>query len=145
MVNPDIGNSHHGLVQLEPAGARGSAILRQSAFSCCLVQAELDQLARIQGTINRRRPRLPGYLRKDATADSMLGHYLRSLYDPAPEFRLGQIVSLEYHGLDDARELAAFVAGVLPRALERFLEGHVAQPVDTTPAHLRPDWLSTLD
>ncbi len=49
-VNPDTGNSYHGLVQLEPLGAHGSTILRQSDFSRCLVQAELDELAQIQGS-----------------------------------------------------------------------------------------------
>ena len=65
-VSSDIGNSYHGLVQLEPLGSQGSSILRQSNFSCCLVQAELDELARIQGAVNRRRPPLPWYLKKDA-------------------------------------------------------------------------------
>jgi len=49
-----------------------------------------------------------------------------------------------YHTLQDARELAAFVATVLPQALERFLRGRVAKPVDETPPHLRPKWLTTL-
>ena len=79
LVNPDTGNSYHGLVQLEPLGSHGSRILRQSDFSCCLVQAELDQLARIQGAINRRRPPLPWYLKKDVAADSLLGQDLQAL------------------------------------------------------------------
>ena len=58
-VNPDTGNSYHGLVQLEPLSAHGSTILRQSDFSRCLVQAELDELAQIRGAIDRRRPSLP--------------------------------------------------------------------------------------
>jgi hypothetical protein len=29
----------------------------------------------------------------------------------------------------------------LPGALDRFLEGRVAKPIDTTPPHLRPKWL----
>jgi hypothetical protein len=143
-VNPDTGNSYHGLVQLEPLGAHGSTILRQSDFSRCLVQAELDELAQIQGAINRRRPSLPSYLKKDAAEDSILGHSLRELYDPAPHYREGHMISFSYFGLEDARELAAFIAGVLPQALERFLQGHVAQPVDNTPPHLRPTWLTTL-
>jgi hypothetical protein len=65
-VNPDTGNSYRGLVQLEPLSAHGSAILRQSDFSRCLVQAELDELSQIQGAVNRRRPSLPSYLKKDA-------------------------------------------------------------------------------
>jgi len=40
----------------------------------------------------------------------------------------------------DIRELAA----ILPQALERFLQGRVATPVDRTPPHLRPKWLTTL-
>ena len=144
MVNPDTGNSYDGLVQLEPVGARGSAILRQSPFSCCLVQAELDELARIQGAINRRRPPLPEYYRKDATEDSLLGDHLRRLYDPAPRYREGHMISFRYHSLQGARELAAFIAGVLPQALERFLQGRVAKPVDDTPPHLRPKWLTAL-
>lgn len=99
LVNPDTGNSYRGLVQLEPLGSHGSTILRQSDFSCCLVQAELDELARIQGAINRRRPPLPSYLKKDAVADSLLGHSLRALYDPAPQYREGHMISFRYHGL----------------------------------------------
>ena len=143
-ANPDTGNSYHGLVQLEPLGSHGSTILRQSDFSCCLVQAELDELARIQGAINRRRPPLPWYLKKDAAADSLLGQDLHALYDPTPQYREGHMISFSYHGLQDARELAAFVAAVLPQALERFLQGRVAKPVDRTPPHLRSKWLTTL-
>ncbi|MBI2490633.1 MAG: hypothetical protein HYV94_00780, partial [Candidatus Rokubacteria bacterium] len=128
MVNPDTGNSYYGLVQLEPLDAHGSTILRQSDFGCCLVQAELDELARIQGAINRRRPPLPWYLKKDATADSLLGHGLRELYEPTPQYREGHMISFRYHGLQDAREFAAFVAAMLPQALERFLRGRVAKP-----------------
>jgi hypothetical protein len=145
LVNPDTGNSYHGLVQLEPLGSHGSTILRQSDFSCCLVQAELDELARIQGTINRRRPPLPWYLKKDVAADSLLGHDLQALYDPTPQYREGHMISFRYHGLQDAREFAAFVAAVLPQALERFLQGRVAKPVDDTPPHLRPKWLAALE
>ena len=143
-ANPDTGNSFHGLVQLEPPGSHGSTILRQSNFSCCLIQAELDELARIQGAINQRRPPLPAYLKEGVAEDSLLGHGLRALYDSAPQYREGRIISFEYHGLQDARELAAFIAGVLPQALERFLQGRVAKPVDDTPPHLRPKWLATL-
>jgi len=141
-ANSDIGNSYRGLVQLEPLGSQGSAILRQSDFSRCLVQLELDELARIQGAVNRRRPPLPGYLKKDAAADSLLGHGLRALYDPTPRYREGHLISFSYHSLQDARELAAFIAGVLPQALDRFLQGRVAKPIDDTPTHLRPKWLS---
>ncbi len=143
-ANPDTGNSYHGLVQMEPSGSQGSTILRQSDFSRCLVQAELDELARIQGTINQRRPRLPWYLNKDIAEDSLLGRDLRVLYDPAPQYREGRMISFGYHGLQDAQELAVFIAGVLPQALERFLQGRVAKPVDDTPPHLRPKWLTSL-
>ena len=143
-ANPDTGNSYHGLIQLEPLNSHGSTILRQSDFSYCLVQAELDELARIQGEINRRRPPLPWYLKKDVGANSLLGHDLQALYDPAPQYREGHLISFAYHGLQDIRELAAFLAPVLPQALERFLQGRVATPVDRTPPHLRPKWLATL-
>lgn len=144
MVNPDTGNSYHGLVQLEPLNAHGSTILRQSDFSCCLIQPELDELARIQGMINRRRPPLPGYLEKYFAADTILGHGLRAEYDPAPRYREGKIIEFGYYGFQDVQELSAFIAAVLPQALERFLEGRVAKPVDDTPPHLKPKWLTTL-
>jgi len=143
-VNPDIGNSCHGLVQLEPLGSHGSTILRQSNFSCCLVQAELDELARIQGAVNRRRPPLPRDLKKEAAADSLLGHSLRALYDPRPQYREGHLISFSYHSVHDVRELSAFIAALLPQALDRFLQGRVAAPIDDTPPHLRPKWLTTL-
>ena len=143
-ANPDTGNSFHGLVQLEPLGSHGSTILRQSNFSCCLVQAELDELARIQGAVNRRRPPLPSYLKKDAAADSLLGHDLRTLYDPTPHYREGHLISFSYRNLQDARDLSAFIAGLLPQALDRFLQGRVAKPIGDTPPHLQPKWLTTL-
>jgi hypothetical protein len=143
-ATPDTGNSYYGLIQLEPVGSKGFTILRQSDFARCHVQAELDELGRIQGAINRLRLPLPSYLKKDIAQDSRLGHSLRALYDPALQYREGHMISLGYHGLRDVRELAAFIAGVLPQALERFLQGRVAQPVDDTPPHLRPKWLGTL-
>jgi len=87
---------------------------------------------------------LPSYLKKDIAQGSLLDHSLRALYHPAPQYREGHMISFGYHGLPDVRELAAFIAGVLPQALERFLQGRVAQPVDDTPPHLRPKWLGTL-
>jgi hypothetical protein len=143
-ANPDIGNSYHGLVQLEPLDSQGSTILRQSNFSCCLVQPELDELARIQGAVNRRRPPLPRYLKKDAAADSLLGHALRALYDMTPRYREGHPLYFSYHSVEDARELSAFIATVLPQALDRFLQGRVATPISDTPPHLQPKWLTTL-
>ena len=143
-ASPETGNSYHGLVQLEPWLFKGSTILRQSNFSCCLVQAELDDLARIQAAVNRRRPPLPSYLKKDAAADSLLGHSLRALYDPAPQYREGHLISFSFHGLQDAREFSAFIAALLPQALDRFLQGRVARPIDDTPPHLQPKWLTTL-
>ena len=143
-ANPDIGNSFRGLVQLEPLGSQGSTILRQSDFARCLVQAELDELARIQGAINRRRPPLPSYLKKDATADSLLGHDLRALYEPAPRYREGHLISFRYHSVEDIREFVAFIAVRLPHALDRFLQGRIAAPISDTPPHLRPTWLTRL-
>ncbi len=131
-ANSDIGNSYHGLIQLEPQGSKGSTILRQADFARCLVQAELDELGRIQGAINRRRPPLPSYLKKDVAQDSLL------------QYRQGHMIFFGYYGLRDVRELAAFIVSVVPQALERFLQGRVAQPVDDTPPHLRPKWLDTL-
>ncbi len=143
-ANPDTGNSYHGLVQLEPLGSHGSTILRQSDFSCCLVQAELDELARIQGAVNRQRPPLPWYLKKDAAVDSLLGHGLRALYDPTPQYREGHLISFSYHSVQDAREFSAFIAALLPQALDRFLQGRVAKSISDTPPHLRPRWLTAL-
>jgi hypothetical protein len=143
-ANADIGNSYHGLVQLEPLGSQGSTILRQSNFSCCLVQAELDELARMQGAVNRRRPPLPSYLKKDAAADSLLGHSLRALYNPTPQYREGHLISCSYHSVQDAREFSAFIAALLPQAFDRFLQERVAKPTSDTPPHLRPKWLTTL-
>ena len=143
-ANPDIANSYHGLVQLEPLGSHGSTMLRQSNFSCCLVQAELDELARIQGAVNRRRPPLPSYLKNDAAADSLLGRSLRALYDPTPQYREGHLISFSFHSLQDVRELSAFMAALLPQALDRFRQGRVATPTSDTPPHLRPKWLTTL-
>ena len=143
-ASPDMGNDLDGLIQLEPSGSRGSSILRQSGFSRCLVQAELDELARIQGAINRRRPPLPSDLKKEYAEDSLLGHGLRELYERAPQYREGHMLSLNYYCLQDVRKLATFVVGVLPRALDRFLEGRIASPVERTPAHLWPKWSTNL-
>lgn len=145
MVNPDTGSSMHGWVQLEPSsGAATAASLRQASFSQCLARSELDPLARIQGAINRRRPRLPDYLKKDAQADTLLGHGLRALYDPSPEYREGQSIELEYYSLEDVRDFVSFIVAALPGVLERFQEGRIAKAIDTTPPHLKPAWLRRL-
>lgn len=122
-ANPELGNDFHGLIQLEPSGSRGSVIVRQADFSKCLVQAELDQLARIQGAINRRRPPLPADLQEHFSADSLLGQDLRSRYDRAPRYTEGRSVSFGCRSLQDVQELASFIAGALPQALIRFLQG----------------------
>jgi hypothetical protein len=143
MVNPDIGSSLAGLVQVEVQGNAAAGPIRQAPFSCCLGREELDRLARIQGTINRRRPPLPQYLEKDAREDSLLGHHLRELYRASPQYREGQLVSFSYYSIEDVRDLVTFIVAVLPEVLDRFLEGRVAKPIDTTPSHLRPNWLKS--
>jgi hypothetical protein len=139
MVNPDTGNSMHGLVQLEPSsGAATAHSMRQATFSRCLVRSELDQLARIQGVVNKRRPRLPGYLEKDARQDSLLGRHLRELYDPAPQYREEQSIELEYYSIEDVRDFVTFILAVLPGVLDRFLEGRIANAIDTMPPTCSP-------
>ena len=128
-ASPDTGNDLHGLIQTEPHGSRGSAILRQAGFSRCLLQDELDELALIQGAINRRRPALPEDLKKHVAADSRLGHELRALYDPAPKYREGLTLYFSYYSSRDVQELVSFIARMLPPALERFLQGRVATPI----------------
>lgn len=143
LVNPDIGTSLSGLVQLESAG-QASVLIRQAPFSCCLMTPELDRLARIQGAINQRRRKLPEYLERDAREDSLLGHHLRELYAPSPQYREGQLIGFSYYSIEDLRDLVAFIVAVLPDALDRFLKGQEAKPIDTTPSHLRPKWLDAI-
>ena len=76
--------------------------------------------------------------------DSLLGRHLRELYDPAPRYREGQSVELEYYSIEDVRDFVTFIVGVLPGVLDRFLEGRIANAIDTTPAHLQPAWLRRL-
>lgn len=142
MVNPDTGSSLAGLVQLESISQPTAHLIRQAPFSCCLERSELDRLARIQGAINQRRPPLPQYLERDAQEDSLLGHHLRELYAPSPEYREGQLLRFSYYSIEDVRDLVRFIAGALPAGLNRFLEGSVAKPIDTTPPHLKPEWLN---
>ena len=96
---------------LSPWVARGPRSCASRISRAASFRPSLDELGRIQGAINRRRPPLPSYLKKDIAQDSLLGHSLRALYDPAPQYREGHMISLGYHGLRDVRELAAFIAG----------------------------------
>lgn len=141
----DTGNSLSAYIELVPSSNPfpGNPV-RQSSFTQALTQAELDQLARIHGAINRRRPPLPEYLEKDAREDSLMGHHLRQMYETAPAYREGEYVPLAYHSIADVQDLAGFVASVLPDAIARFLGGRVPKPVSTTPPHLMPDWLKQL-
>jgi hypothetical protein len=61
-----------------------------------------------------------------------------------PEYRERELVSFSYYSMEDVRDLVAFIATVLPGALDRFLGGRVAKPIDTTPPYLRPKWLESL-
>jgi hypothetical protein len=79
-----------------------------------------------------------------ASEDSLLGHHLRALYNGSPRHREGLLVSFGYHSREDARELAVFIAAVLPRALDWFLQDRIATPIADTPPRLWPKWLSNL-
>jgi hypothetical protein len=141
----DTGHSLTGLVQLDPApGDPAATPIRQSTFSSCLIRAELDRLAAIQGAINRRRPRLPAEYSDDVRADTLLGHYLRSLYEPSPRYQEGEYITLSYYGIEDVRDWTRFMIEVLPAVLDRFVEGRNPRPIDTTPPHLKPKWLREL-
>lgn len=140
--DPDMGHALTGLVQLDRAGAGAAATpLRQRLLTSCLLRPEIDRLAALHATINRRRPKLPAQFQQDFSADSLLGLHLRSLYEPSPVYVEGQFVPLSYYSMDDVRETLQFVADVLPAVLERFVEGRLPAPVDTTPVHLKPKWL----
>ena len=142
MGDPDMGHALTGLVQLDPApGGPAATPIRQSTFSSCLAGVELDQLGAIQGAINRRRPALPAGFAEDFRADSLLGHFLRGLYEPSPGYREGEYVPLSYYGMEDVREWARYILEVLPAVLDRFVAGRNPRPIDTTPAHLKPKWL----
>ena len=143
-ANADVGNNYHGYIQLEPLATQTSDVIRQATFSCCLIQTELDELSRVQGAINRRRQPVPSYLRDEFDRDTLMGRWLRQQYDQAPPYREGHMIHFAYQTLDDARDLAVFIARVLPQALERFMQELVAKPIDTTPAHLKPKWLRDL-
>ena len=141
----ETGHSLTGRVQLDPApGDPAAAPIRQSLFTSCLVRPELDRLAAIQGAINRRRPALPAQYEQDFHADTLLGLYLRELYDPSPTYEEGAYVPLSYYAMEDVREWTQFIIEVLPAVLDRFVAGRTPRPIDTTPAHLKPKWLRNL-
>lgn len=143
--DPETGNSLTGRLQLDPApGDPAATPIRQSLFTICLVGSELDRLAAIQGAINRRRPALPAQFAKDFQADTLLGLHLRELYEPSPVYQEGQYVPLSYYDLEDVRAWIGFLVETLPGVLERFLEGRVPPPIDTTPEHLKPKWIKAL-
>jgi hypothetical protein len=126
------GNDFHGLIQTEPAaGPPGSAINRQTDFSLCLLQSELDELREIQNWINRHRPRtaeIEGWMRED----SSLGESTRDMYKQFASgekpYRMGDFVYFRYFSVGDARLHLAFLLRRLPGIVARFLEGRVAAP-----------------
>ena len=143
--DPEMGNSLTGLLQLDPSpGDAAATPIRQSAFTGCLVRTELDRLASIQGAINRRRPPLPAQFKADFQADTLLGLHLREQYDPSPGYQEGQSIPFSYYGIEDVREWIRFLIETLPAVLDRFFDGRVPPPIDTTPAHLKPKWLRNL-
>jgi hypothetical protein len=135
----ETGHSLTGRVQLDPSpGDLAETPLRQSTFTGCLIRPELDRLAAIQGTINRRRPALPAQYAADFEADTLLGLYLRALYDPSPSYQEGEYVPLSYYSMEDVRQWSRFIIDVLPVVLDRFVAGRTPRPIDTTPEHLKP-------
>jgi hypothetical protein len=134
----DIGNSLNGRVQLEPhPGGITATPIRQAYFSNCLLQPELDRLAKIQGAINVRRPPVPADFAGDVGEHTRVGDLLRSRYDPAPAYREGQLVPLAYYTVADVRDFTGFILDVLQPVIERFVEGSTPRPIDATPPHLR--------
>jgi hypothetical protein len=143
--DPEMGHSLTGRVQLDPSpGDPAATTIRQSTFTSCLVGPELDRLAAIQGAINQRRPALPAQFTAHFQADTLLGLYLREQYDPSPRYQEGQYVPFSYYGIEDVREWIRFLVETLPALLDRFLEGRVPPPIDTTPEHLKPKWIKAL-
>lgn len=141
-VDPAMGSSLTGYLQLDtPPGGPAATPIRQRLLTSCLVRAELDRLGVLHAAINQRRPPLPPELEAHIRADSLLGLHLRSLYDPAPVYVEGQSVELSYCTKADVEETLRFVLDVLPAVVDRFVEGRVPPPVDTTPRHLKPKWL----
>lgn len=136
--DPDIGNSLTGLVQFEPhPGGITATPIRQEYFTSCLLQRELDRLAKIQGVINVRRPPVPADLADDVGKDTRVGDLLRSRYEASPAYREGQIVPLAYYTLEDVRDFTAFIVDVLDPVMERFVAGYIPPVIDTTPPQLR--------
>lgn len=134
----DIGNSLNGSVQLEPhPGGITATPIRQSYFTMCLLRPELDRLAKIQGAINVRRPPVPAEFESDMAKDTRVGDLLRSRYDPSPAYQEGELVPLAYYSLEDVRDFTGFIVDVLDPVLERFVDGNIPRPIDTTPPHLR--------
>jgi hypothetical protein len=139
-VDPDSGHSLTGWVETLAA----DRIERQALFTTCLLQPELDRLARVHGRINARRPRMSDDMKPHVNADTVLGLHLRELYDPSPKYREGQHVPLAYYDIQDVRELLAFVVDTVPVALERFVAGTNPKMINDTPPHLIPKWLKDL-
>jgi hypothetical protein len=139
--DPETGNALTGYVQLDPSpGDLAATAIRQSIFTSCLMQSQLDRLAAIRGTINRRRPALPAQYSEDVKADTRLGLHLRELYDPSPKYQEGQYVPLSYYGMEDVREWTRFIVDGLPAVLDRFVDGRIPPFIDTTPEHLKIKW-----
>jgi hypothetical protein len=139
--DPETGNALTGYVQLDPSpGDLAATPIRQVMFTSCFIQSELDRLATIRGTMNRRRPVLPAQYAEDFKADTRLGLHLRELYDPSPKYQEGEYVPLSYYGMEGVREWTRFIVDVLPAVLDRFVDGRIPPPIDTTPEHLKIKW-----
>ena len=126
------GTSFHGTLQVAPSRASGvladSSTIRQSDISLCFLQAELDELRRLQTAINRKRPRtaeLEAWMRED----SAVGEQTRQMYSGnEARYDVGDFVTFDYYSIDDVRDLTGFVARHLPSVLVRFSEERCARP-----------------
>ena len=139
-VDPDSGHSLAGWFETLAA----DQVERQELFTTCLLQPELDRLARVHGRINARRPRMSDDMKIHFNADTLLGLHLRELYDESPTYREGQHVPLAYYDIADVRDLLEFVVDTVPVALERFVAGTNPKMINTTPPHLIPKWLRSV-
>ena len=139
-VDPDSGHSIDGWFETLAA----EEVERQELFTTCLLQPELDRLARVHGTINARRPPMSADMKVHFKADTLLGLHLRELYDRSPKYREGQHIPLSYYDITDVRDVIAFVVDTVPVALERFVAGTNPKMINTTPPHLIPKWLKDL-